>query len=134
MVFKNPPEGCTHVFRPGEPFMQMLIIPAEPQFELVEMDFKEAAEREMRGRRIHASRETLAKDTTWFSSTNTVFDAFVILNRLLIREGRRTLTSAIALQRLPLSPFRCVAVAYAVIVMNTARVIAESRSPVIARG
>ncbi len=74
MVFKNPPEGRTHVFRAGEPFMQMTIIPAESQFELVEMGEEEAAEREMRSRRIHASRETLAKDTTWVSSTNTVFD------------------------------------------------------------
>ncbi len=74
VVFKAPPEGRTHVFRPGEPFMQMLVLPAEPQFELVEMDFEEAAEREMRGRRIHASRDTLGKDTTWRSSTDTVFD------------------------------------------------------------
>lgn len=74
MVFKSPPEGRTHVFRPGEPFMQMLIIPAQADFELVEMDEEEAAEREMRGRRIHASRETLGKETTWMSTTNTVFD------------------------------------------------------------
>ncbi len=74
VVFKTPAEGRTHVFRPGEPFMQMLIIPAEPQFDLVPMDEEEAAEREMRGRRIHKSRDTLAKDTTWISSTNTVFD------------------------------------------------------------
>ena len=32
------------------------------------------AEREMRGRRIHASRPTLAADTTWTSDTDTVFD------------------------------------------------------------
>ena len=38
------------------------------------MDEQEAAEREMRGRRIHASRDTLGKDTTWTSSTDTVFD------------------------------------------------------------
>jgi hypothetical protein len=75
VVFKAPPEGRTHIFRPGEPFMQILILPADPQFELVEMDEEEAAEREMRGRRIHASRATLGKDSTWTSSTNTVFDA-----------------------------------------------------------
>ena len=38
------------------------------------MTIEEAAEREMRGRRIHASRDTLSKDTTWISSTDTVFD------------------------------------------------------------
>ena len=74
VVFKAPPEGRTHIFRPGEPFMQFLMLPADPQFELVEMTMEEAAEREMRGRRIHASRETLSKETFWTSSTNTVFD------------------------------------------------------------
>jgi hypothetical protein len=38
------------------------------------MDDEEAAERELRGRRIHTSRETLAADSTWLSSTDTVFD------------------------------------------------------------
>ena len=62
VVFKAPPEGVTHVFRQGEPFMQFVILPADPRFELVEMDEEEAAERELRGRRIHSSRETLGKD------------------------------------------------------------------------
>lgn len=74
VVFKAPPEGRTHIFRPGEPFMQMLLLPADPEFELIIMDVDEAAEREMRGRRIHASRETLSKETVWTSSTSTVFD------------------------------------------------------------
>jgi hypothetical protein len=38
------------------------------------MNEEEAAEREMRYRRIHASRDTLGKDSVWTSSTNTVFD------------------------------------------------------------
>lgn len=75
VVFKAPPEGHWHVFRAGEPFMQMLFVPLDPEFELVLMNEEEAAEREMRGRRIHASRDTLGKATTWTSSTNTVFDA-----------------------------------------------------------
>jgi hypothetical protein len=74
VVFKAPPEGRVHVFRTGEPFMQMLFLPVEANFELVPMNEEEAAEREMRSRRIHASRETLGKDSSWTSSTNTVFD------------------------------------------------------------
>ena len=73
--FKAPPGGRAHIFRPSEPFMQILFLPAEPQFELAPMDEEEAAEREMRCRRIHASRDTLAKESSWTSSTNTVFDA-----------------------------------------------------------
>jgi hypothetical protein len=74
VVFKAPPEGRTHIFRPGEPFMQMIFLPVEAEFELVPMNEEEAAEREMRSRRIHASRDTLSKETMWASSTDTVFD------------------------------------------------------------
>jgi hypothetical protein len=74
VVFKAPPEGRTHIFRPGEPFMQMIVIPGEASFALEAMTEEQAAEREMRSRRIYASRDTLGRDTQWTSSTNTVFD------------------------------------------------------------
>jgi hypothetical protein len=74
MVFKAPAEGQTHIFRPGEPMLQILIIPTTSEVTLTPMTEEEAAEREMRGRRIHASRKTLATDSTWASDTNTVFD------------------------------------------------------------
>ena len=74
LVFKSPAEGRTHIFRPGEPMAQIVVIPAEPDFEIVEMSEEEAAERELQARRIHASRETLSADTHWTSSTATVFD------------------------------------------------------------
>jgi hypothetical protein len=74
VVFKSPGEGATHVFRPNDPMLQILILPVTSDFILTPMDVEEAAEREMRGRRIHASRETLAVDSTWVSNTDTVFD------------------------------------------------------------
>jgi hypothetical protein len=74
LVFKSPPEGRTHIFRPGEPMAQVVVIPAEPDFQIVEMSEEEAAERELQGRRIHASRDTLSAETHWTSATNTVFD------------------------------------------------------------
>lgn len=74
VVFKSPPEGRTHIFRPGEPFMQIVPMDLGQPFALVPMDEMESAERELQSRRIHASRATLAKDSTWLSATNTVFD------------------------------------------------------------
>jgi len=74
VVFKSPVEGHTHIFRPGEPILQILILPVIADFALAPMDEAEAAEREMRGRRIHGSRPTLAGDSTWTSRTDTVFD------------------------------------------------------------
>jgi hypothetical protein len=74
MVFKSPAEGRTHVFRPGEPMAQIIVIPEEADFGLAEMTEEEAADRELRSRRIHQARSTLAADTHWTSKTNTVFD------------------------------------------------------------
>ena len=74
VIFKSPAEGRMHIFRPGEPMLQILILPVTADFTLAAMDAEEAAEREMRGRRVHASRPHLAADTTWMSRTDTIFD------------------------------------------------------------
>ena len=72
--FKTPAEGQTHIFRHGEPMLQLIVLPAEPNCEIVPMSEEEAAERELQSRRIHASRDTLGKDTHWVSGSNTAFD------------------------------------------------------------
>jgi hypothetical protein len=74
VVFKSPAEGQTHIFRPGEPFLQITIVQEDVKFELVEMSEEEGAERELQSQRIYASRTTLSADTQWTSSTDTVFD------------------------------------------------------------
>ena len=74
IVFKSPSEGQTHIFRAGEPFAQIIVIPEESDFELAEMADDESADRELRSRRIHAARDTLAAQTQWTSNTGIVFD------------------------------------------------------------
>ena len=74
LVFKSPPEGGAHIFRAGEPFAQVLVVPEEADFELVPMSEEEAAERELQSRRIYQSRSTLSAHTEWTSATHTVFD------------------------------------------------------------
>jgi len=54
-------------------------------FTLIEQTPDEQAQREVRSRRIHASRETLGKDSTWTSSTDTVFDGTY---RFLLRAAK----------------------------------------------
>jgi hypothetical protein len=73
-IFKAPPKGVTHIFRKGEPYMSLVVVPAEPELDLQPMTEDEAAERELRARRIAASRDALAEGSRWISSTNTVFD------------------------------------------------------------
>ena len=74
VVFKSPAEGQVHIFRPGEPFMQVCVVQADDRPDLVEMGEEEAAEREMQSRRIHQSRTTLGAGSQWTSATDTVFD------------------------------------------------------------
>jgi hypothetical protein len=73
-IFKAPPKGVTHVFRKGEPFIALIALPAEPELQLEPMEEDEAAERELRSRRIAANRDELSENTRWLSSTDTVFD------------------------------------------------------------
>jgi hypothetical protein len=74
LVFKSPAEGRTHIFRLNEPYAQIIVIPEEANFDLVEMSLEEAAERELQARRIHESRDTLSANTHWTSASDTVFD------------------------------------------------------------
>jgi hypothetical protein len=73
-VFKAPAEGRSHIFRLNEPFAQIIVIPEEANFALEPMSEDEAAERELRSRRIFANRPKLSAGTEWTSSTDTVFD------------------------------------------------------------
>ena len=73
-IFKAPPAGVTHVFRMGEPFMSLIVLPTEPELDLQPMTEDEVAQREMQARRLAASRDSLAEGSRWLSSTNTIFD------------------------------------------------------------
>jgi len=73
-VFKAPAEGRTHIFRPNEPFAQVIVIPEEANFELEAKSAEEYSERELQPRRIYNNRPTLSAGTEWTSSTDTVFD------------------------------------------------------------
>jgi hypothetical protein len=73
-IFKAPPKGVTHIFRKGEPYLSIIVLPTEPDLDLQPMTEDEAAERELRARRLSVSRDALAKGTRWLSDTNTVFD------------------------------------------------------------
>jgi hypothetical protein len=62
------------IFSKGEPFISIIALPAEPQLDLQPMSYEEAAEREMRARRLAANRDALAEGTRWLSTTGTIFD------------------------------------------------------------
>jgi predicted SAM-dependent methyltransferase len=76
MVFKAPGEGRTHVFRPNEPFAQFIVVPEEPDIELVEMATSEGVEREQEASRMLDARDSDAEilRSRWISTSNIVFD------------------------------------------------------------
>lgn len=85
-IFKAPPAGVVHIFRKNEPFISLVVLPSEPDLRLKPMTEDEAAQREMRSRRLAKSRDELALGTKWLSSTNTIFDATY---RNMARAARR---------------------------------------------
>lgn len=86
-IFRAPPPGVTHKFRKGEPFMAFTVVCCDDAPELAPMADEEAAQREMRSRRLAANRDRLAEGTRWTSDTCTVFDASY---RNLARAARAT--------------------------------------------
>jgi hypothetical protein len=89
-VFKAPAEGRTHIFRPKEPFAQIIVIPEEANFDLEPMSHEEFSERELQARRIYSSRPTLSAGTEWTSSTDIVFDGtYRHLHRAAKEKGRQ---------------------------------------------
>lgn len=74
LVFKAPAEGQTHVFRPGAPFVQVILVPETADYEIDPMSPEEAAERELQARRIEQSRDALAERSRWTSSSGIGFD------------------------------------------------------------
>ena len=89
-IFKAPPPGVVHIFRKDEPFISLIVLPSEPAVILTPMNDDEAAQREMRSRRLAKSRDDLAMGTKWLSSTNTIFDATY---RNMARAARRLRSS-----------------------------------------
>ncbi|HEX2202352.1 MAG TPA: hypothetical protein VHG91_03600 [Longimicrobium sp.] len=51
-VFRAPPPGAVHVFRPGEAYAQLLVVPAEQAYALAPMEAEEADDRARQDRQI----------------------------------------------------------------------------------
>jgi hypothetical protein len=72
-VFRAPPPGATHVFRPGEPYAQLLVVPAEQEYAVAAMAPEQAVERAAQDRRVTLLGYFLAK-RLWRSDRGHWFD------------------------------------------------------------
>ncbi|HSU15727.1 MAG TPA: hypothetical protein VLK66_16580 [Longimicrobium sp.] len=72
-VFKAPRPGETHVFRPGEPFAQLLVVPASAGYTLTPMEEEEAEERRTQEQQVSSLKWLLAKHI-WRADSGLWFD------------------------------------------------------------
>ncbi len=88
IVFKIPEPGQTHIFRKGDPYVQVLFIPAEDTYELAAMTPEEADKRRKLEEDIKVSKSLLAK-TVWHSAGGVEFnDHYKVLSRVYERDGQ----------------------------------------------
>lgn len=86
-VFRAPPPGATHVFRPGEPYAQLLLVRAEETYDVQPMEPELAEERVRQDRQVTLFSYFLAK-RLWRSDAGQWFDdKYKQLLRLFRRGG-----------------------------------------------
>jgi hypothetical protein len=86
-VFKNPPPGHMHIFRKGEPYAQLLVVPRRVSYEVTAMTPEEAQARIERDQAIMR----LAKhylENAWIDNAGHPFnDKYKVLSRVFASEG-----------------------------------------------
>jgi hypothetical protein len=86
-VFRAPPPGGVHVFRPGEPYAQLLLVRVDEAYRVEPMEPEEAADRARQDRQVTLFPYFLAK-RIWHSDRRNLFDdKYKRLLRLFRRAG-----------------------------------------------
>ncbi|MBB4639013.1 hypothetical protein [Longimicrobium terrae] len=87
-VFRAPAPGEAHVFRPGEPYAQLLLVPVGASYSVELMEPEEAEDRNTQARQVNDLTYFLAK-RLWQSDTGHWFnDKYKQLLRIFRRGGR----------------------------------------------
>lgn len=73
VVFKAPPPGLPHIFRKGEPYGQLLIVPRKVVYDVKEMEYEEARLRAKMDATISSCRDLLAENI-WTDNEGGGFD------------------------------------------------------------
>jgi hypothetical protein len=99
VVFKAPWPGQTHVFRKGEPYAQLLVLPRKAAYETKPMPEEQAAERERTSAILSECGEEIARHG-WTDHMGRYFnDKYKVLQAAFLRRGhdgvREVLTDAI---------------------------------------
>jgi hypothetical protein len=87
-VFRAPAPGTVHVFRPGEPYAQLLLVPSTQAYRVEPMEVDEATDRANQERQVTMFRYFLAKHL-WQSDTGNWFDDMYKQLLRIFRQGGR---------------------------------------------
>jgi hypothetical protein len=85
-VFRAPPPGGVHVFRPGEPYAQLLLVPVDQVIHVEPMDADVAEDRARQDRQVTMLTYMLAK-RLWQSNAGIWFDDKYKQLRRIFRRG-----------------------------------------------
>ncbi len=86
-AFRRPEVGQRHIFRPGDPYAQLLVVPRKSQYKLQRQTKDEDYQRQVLATLIEHNRGKIAK-TTWIDESGEGFDdRYKVLARTFTREG-----------------------------------------------
>jgi tetratricopeptide (TPR) repeat protein len=86
-VFRAPEQGRRHIFRKGEPFVQILFVPHRVKYDMAEMTFAESAERRELEHAIEGCKFDIAEHI-WHNPTGVGFNNhYKVLARAFARGG-----------------------------------------------
>jgi tetratricopeptide (TPR) repeat protein len=95
--FKAPQAGQRHIFRKGEPFAQILLVPRQVNYELTRMSKEEGEERAKLERAMDKARLAIA-DKTWQNSDGAQMDNhYKVLARTFAQRGMPGVDNAVRL-------------------------------------
>jgi hypothetical protein len=86
-VFKNPPPGHTHVFRKGEPYAQLLVVPRRVSYDIAPMTPEQAQARIGRDHAIMNLAEHYLENAWVDHARNPFNDKYKVLSRVFASEG-----------------------------------------------
>src|SRR5262249_12114480 len=87
VVFRGPRQGQRHIFRKGEPFVQILVVPKRMDYDLTEMTSAEGTKRRELAGTIQRLKSDIAENI-WHNPDNNEFNNhYKVLARAFARDG-----------------------------------------------
>ncbi len=82
VVFKSPKEGEKHIFKYGEPYASLLVVPSKMDYDLKKMSEKEVSSMSLREDRILKSKKSICKHSWHDHVGNNFDDKYKQLNKI----------------------------------------------------